>query len=262
MLTMPAYESFDEDLDYFGWTDNISIFTRQSLEPTFTMKVSGGASTKKRQRDNLLAKDTFRMLSQYNDISSTPVTVRFNSLRSGPFGATDPFIKALFASWDFNHEDAESEYMITKELESHLLHLGNSCHDNSLDDYLPEDYSSSRVSNVDIPGELNRSILADTSHTRPTSANGRSLEDVCLKPGFLAEVRKLWAKELQDEVYLDNTLRIGIISEQSPEDIFEAETPIYEFPGKYGNLRRYPKPQKHFVLPPAYTSNSLDYMHI
>lgn len=261
MLTMPAYESFDEEPGYFGWTDNISLFTRQSLEPSLHWKVSGGASTKKRQRDSFLTKDGLKLSNQYELSApvSIPMVFRFNSLRSGPFAATDPYIKSLFAAYDFHREDAEDEYVISAELEMHLSQLSGN-HQDSLDGFISEQDAMNRWSNVDVPGEINSNIVSANSGSRLDKTS--SLEEACVKPGFLAEMRKLWAKELQDELRLDNALSIGIVPLRDSDGLCDTESPIYEFPGKYGNPRRAPKPQKNFVLPPAYTSNSLDYMHI
>lgn len=248
MLTMPTYESFDEDLGYFGWTENISVFTRQSLEPALNMKLLGGASARKRQRDNLLAKDALKMLTQYIDVAPVSMSFRFNSLRSGPFGDTDPFIKSLFSSFDFTHEDAEVEDGITEELEMHLSHLDERFHqDNILEGYVPEDDLTVTLCGTEIPGEL----------------SGEMIQESSIVPELLARARKFMDKYPSDTLFPDNSIPMQILYNQSMEDLDHTEESfIYEFPGKYGNSRRAPRPQKNFVLPPAYTSNSFDYMHI
>jgi hypothetical protein len=245
MLTMPAYESLDEDIGYFGWTENISLFTRRSLESPLNMKPHGGAATRKRQ-PHLLLQNSSELLDKYT--APLPMACKFNSLRSGPFGATDPFIQSLFAHADFTPQaDTECQSSMV-ELETWLQQLadvGSTRFGDAMEMHFAEPAQAGQMFKVDIPGDMNPSLRALDTRAEKSS-------------GFMPTINR---RSASAQATILPFAHGKLTSEDAIGDCID-ESPFYEFPGKYGNSRRTPKLQKHFLLAPAYRSTQFDYMHI
>lgn len=146
MLAIPVFDSAvfntaDEDFDYYGWTDNITFLKNSLLgnkaitsSPSQRKAYDNGDSKGSDNRGNYKrsASKTSTSLSSalenhsnrkfparrpltssntFFDKYSEPLAcdLKFNSLRSGPFGITDPLISKLFANYTPKTERTDSE---------------------------------------------------------------------------------------------------------------------------------------------------------
>lgn len=262
MLTIPVHEQLDEDINYVGWTENISLFARRAPESAVITKLASGASVRRNRRRSLMENG-----SQVLDKYAAPLSMqcKFNSLRSGAFGTTDPYIAALFAQADFSVDATHTEAFSDAALDEYLHSLDDSVQaaSEALEQYFSGDRPASPLSGVVIPGELtpalSEKILPLPSVIQPAL---QASATASIKPGrndgFVA------SRSINRPVptAILPFAKTSKVFPESPGGDFMDDFPLYEFPGQYGHSRRSPTPKRHFVFATAYTSSRLDYMHI
>lgn len=246
MLSIPVYENPDEAITYFGWTENISRFTKRTTEFSWPMKSPKIAAVNKLRRRDLISNGD-QLLSKY----AAPLSMqcKFNPLRSGQFGVTDPFIQSLFSKADFSQDKSQSDLISDGELEKYLQRLDErelNAASNDLDHYFCDGDQSRPVYDVEIPGEL---ILSLDAEVMSTTDDGSSAP--IAYPSSAATHATI--------VPFSKTNRS---SPESPLGDLLDDYPRYEFPGKNGRSRRLPTFEKQVVFASAYKSSRLDYMHI
>src|SRR5690606_15440246 len=137
-----------------GWTENISLFTKRRAESSWAMKTQKVAVVNKLQRHELIG-DSDHILGKY----AAPLSMqcKFNALRSGQFGSTDPFIRSLFSDADFTQDANDHDAWSEKDLEEYLQRVDEgelkSARDD-LDHYFCDNRQPRPLYDVDIPGEL------------------------------------------------------------------------------------------------------------
>jgi hypothetical protein len=290
MLTIPVHEQLDEDINYVGWTENISLFARRAPESAVITKPASGASVKRNRRRSWMENGS-QVLDKY--VAPLSMQCKFNSLRSGAFGSTDPYIAALFAQADFSVDAAHTEAFSDAALNEYLHSLDDSVQaaSEALDQYFSEGKPASPLSSVVIPGELTRflgektyaipaaiqpslqpaldsAIPASTKTRTPTSTK------MSTRTTIKAPIKNSIEPMRNDGLVAGRSMstpmpmsslpfaKTSKVFPESPGGDFMDDFPLYEFPGQYGHSRRSPTPKRHFVFATAYTSSRLDYMHI
>lgn len=182
----------------------------------------------------------------------TPITyqLRFNSLRSGPFGNTDPLLSKLFGADNsdlVNGTEREDDEEIYIDNFSDYLH----------ELFTRENNKTTAANRVEIPGELQEPFCSIVAAKKNQVDNNQ------------ADYRQAQNNEFWDMPYENinfhnvddmpihaatNHVQVEYNSTKNPRVI--RQTPVYEFPSKYRELEHDSQLQKSTLLPSSHLTRS------
>lgn len=260
MLATPVFDTTvfnaaEEDFDYYGWTDNItflknSLFGSKTItsSATFQRKILGKngskndyiksssiAAMENQNRRKFPTRKPLISSNTFFDKYSEPLAcdIKFNSLRSGPFGNTDPLISKLFTTYIPQQEQEErinsAEATIFSDIDEPLLDddfIYSQDVSGKFEDFFAQDDSKHIVTlTVQIPGEIQGKLHASTIE--------RSVE---------IENEMFWdmpydGNHTPKSISINTALIRPENRKQKRNPLLDSHNPIYEFPGNYYKSR-------------------------
>ena len=259
MLATPVFDTavfnaVDDDFDYYGWTDNITflknslfgskaatnsaISHRKMHDNGGSEKNSSVTTIENQSRRRFPTRKPLTSSNTFFDKYSEPLAcdLKFNSLRSGPFGITDPLISKLFATYipgpDFpgserTQKNTSADLINFNDINEPLLEddltftqdvFGN------FEDLFAKDNSKHFITaKVQIPGEI-QGVLQ-------TSTLEKSIE---------IENDLFWDMPYDGDmksISINATLIRPEQRKQKRNPLLDSNNPVYEFPGNYHKSR-------------------------
>jgi hypothetical protein len=258
MPATPVFDAANEDFDYYGWTDNIT-FLKNSL---FGNKTAASSAISQRNiqenaeinSDNKKSSTTTAIESQnrrkfptrialtssdtFFDKYSETLTcdLKFNSLRSGPFGKTDPLISKLFAIYMPQSE----EEIITSAEATNLSAIDEPLFEDDFiysndtpgkfEDFFAQDNSKHLVTlKVQVPGEIHGLLNASMTE-RSIEIENEMFWDMPYNGTYTP-------KSMSISAALNATLIRPENRKHKRSPLLDNHSPIYEFPGSYHKSR-------------------------
>lgn len=276
MLTIPVFDTLDEDVAYYGWTDNVS-FLKSTLLGTKAVSTATPATRIQRKKSALKkplsAQDRATFLSNKNTFFEeyeTPITyeLRFNSLRSGRFGSTDPFISKLFSFYKSEEQYIGTENDFDPDLDDSMMsatrNSGDSVHNKDLVDYLEDLFKlECEQSEVDerlqIPGELSEAFrsMSTTVVAKENNAENywqqqygqtdKAIASFVRRPSANA----FYAMAIKQPFHIHTDI-----------DTEDQHNPTYDFPSKSRSSKKRPNKRDTTILPPGYLMSNMDRLHV